>query len=114
MTSVQDIFKARADNFGETMIGRAVSFKIPEYQRPYDWDQNNVQRFLQDCLNGLKGVASESTGQHYTFLGTLILTSDESKEPTFDGNSLLVDGWATAPYDFTVAVVRIVRSNQKS
>ena len=50
MTSVQDIFKTRADNFGETMIGRAVSFKIPEYQRPYDWDQNNVQRFLQDCL----------------------------------------------------------------
>ena len=90
MTSVQDIFKARADNFGETMIGRAVSFKIPEYQRPYDWDQNNVQRLLQDCLSGLKGVASESTGQHYTFLGTLILTSDESKEPTFDGNSLLV------------------------
>ena len=90
MTMVQDIFKARADSFGETMIDRAVSFKLPEYQRPYDWDQANVKRFMQDCLNGLKGVASASPGHHYTFLGTVIVTSDQSKETTFDGNSLLV------------------------
>ena len=92
---VQDIFKARADSFGETMIGGSgtVSFKLPEYQRPYDWDKGNVQRLLQDCLNGLIGVASQSSGHHYTFLGTIILTSDESKETTFDGDSLsIVDG----------------------
>ncbi len=95
MARVQDIFKARADSFGETMIGGSgtVSFKLPEYQRPYDWDRSNVQRLLHDCLNGLKGAASESQLHHYTFLGTIILTSDESKEPTFDGNSLsVVDG----------------------
>ena len=89
---VQDIFKARADSFGETMIGRSgtVSFKLPDYQRPYDWDKRNVERLLQDCLNGLKGAASESPGHPYTFLGAIILTSDESKETTFDGDSLLV------------------------
>ena len=92
MTMVQDIFKARADSFGETMIGGSgtVSFKLPDYQRPYDWDKRNVERLLQDCLNGLKGTASDSPGHPYTFLGTIILTSDESKEATFDGESLLI------------------------
>ena len=92
---VQDIFKARADSFGETMIGGSgmVGLKLPEYQRPYDWDRNHVLRLLQDCLTGLKGTASESFGHHYTFLGTIILTSDESREPTFEGQSLsIVDG----------------------
>ena len=95
MTMVQDIFKARADSFGETMIGGSgtVSFKLPDYQRPYDWDKTNVERLLQDCLNGLKGVASESPSHQYTFLGTIILTFDETRESTFDGDSrLIVDG----------------------
>ena len=95
MAMVKDIFKARADSFGETMIGGSgtVSFKLPEYQRPYDWDKNNVLRLLHDCLNGLKGAASGSQSHPYTFLGTIILTSDEAREPTFDGNSLsIVDG----------------------
>ena len=48
---------------------------------------------MQDCLNGLKGAASDSPGHPFTFLGTIILTSDESRESTFDGESLLiVDG----------------------
>ena len=92
---VQDIFKARADSFGETMIGGAgmVSLKLPEYQRPYDWDKGNVQRLLHDCLNGLQRAASDSQFNPYTFLGTVILTPDESRETTFDGNSLsIVDG----------------------
>ena len=95
MTVVQDIFKARADSFGETMIGGSgtVSFKLPDYQRPYDWDKRNVERLLQDCLNGLKGAASESPAHPFTFLGTIILTTDEYRESTFDGDSLLiVDG----------------------
>ena len=95
MIMVEDIFKARADSFGDTMIGRSgmASLKLPEYQRPYDWGRNNVLRLLQDCLNGLKGSASQSVGHRYTFLGTVILTADEAKEPTFAGESLsIVDG----------------------
>ena len=70
-----------------------VSLKLPEYQRPYDWDRNNVLRLLLDCLNGLKGAASESLGHRYTFLGTVIFAPDEFREPTFAGESLsIVDG----------------------
>ena len=59
----------------------------------YDWTKPNIERLLLDCLNGLKRAASGSTHHPYTFLGTIILTSDDSQEATFDGESLLiVDG----------------------
>ena len=72
-----------------------VSFKLPEYQRPYDWDRSNVRRLLQDCLGGLKRLASDSNADDhgYTFLVSIILTTDEDKESVFDGESLaIVDG----------------------
>ena len=95
MPIVQDIFKASAHSFAGLMTGRSgtVSFKLPQYQRPYDWDTNNIQRLLQDCLKGLKGAIDNSTIHQYTFLGTVILTSDESKEASFSGESLaIIDG----------------------
>ncbi len=95
MVRIPEIFKVRADNFSETMTGGSgtVSFKVPEYQRPYNWDQDNVQRLLVDCLNGLKETATQQSAGHYTFLGTIILTSDDRRESTFEGDSLLlVDG----------------------
>ena len=92
MTSVNDMFKASAGGFGDTMTGRTgtVSFKLPQYQRPYDWGTPNVDRLLQDCLNGLQRAASKKAGDPYVFLGTIILTSDETKEPNFSGESLVV------------------------
>ena len=88
MASVQDIFKASAESFGETMMRKSgtVSFKLPEYQRPYDWDRSNVRRLLQDCLGGLKRFASDSNADDhgYTFLVSIILTTDEDKESVFD------------------------------
>ena len=92
MTSVNDMFKASAGGFGDTMTGRTgtVSFKLPQYQRPFDWGVPNVDRLLQDCLNGLQRAASKTAGDPYVFLGTIILTSDETKEPNFSGESLVV------------------------
>ena len=92
MPTIPDIFKANADSFGETMArgSGTVSFKLPEYQRPYDWSSDNVQRLLRDCLNGLKRTTSETTGSRHTFLGTMILVADNTKEVTFAAESLLV------------------------
>ena len=93
MQPVSDIFIAEADNFENTMIshGGNVSFRIPEYQRTYDWDRDNIKRLLEDCLNGFYYL-SNSNNESYTFLGTLILVSERS-EPSFDGTSLsVVDG----------------------
>ena len=93
MQSVSDIFAAEADNFENTMNshGGNVGFRVPEYQRTYDWDKENIKRLLEDCLNGFYYLSSPNN-ESYTFLGTLILVSEKS-ELSFDGTSLsVVDG----------------------
>lgn len=70
----------------------SLGFKLPDYQRPYDWNKENLKRLLQDCLNGFQRAA-ESESEEYTFLGTIILASDQSREHNFDRQPLLiVDG----------------------
>ncbi len=93
MQDISKIFPATSDNFRDTMTCHSgkVGFRIPEYQRTYDWDEDNIRRLLEDCLNGFYNL-SISDNESYTFLGTLILVKEES-ETTFDGRSLsVVDG----------------------
>lgn len=89
-----EIFGATADNFLDTMNchNANVGFRVPEYQRTYDWNEENIKRLLEDCLNGFYYLSETNTKESYTFLGTIILVR-ESAEVSFDGNSLsVVDG----------------------
>ncbi len=71
----------------------ADSFKIPEYQRPYDWTQQNIDRLLSNCLDGLKRAVLGSISHPFTFVGAIILAPDDSTQGSFDEKSLLiVDG----------------------
>ena len=94
MRAVSDLFEAEAGSFQENMmaIRGSVGFRIPIYQRPYDWDKVHLQRLIQDCLNGFhRSVISRE--DEYSFLGTIILARDESQEPSFEGTSYtVVDG----------------------
>ena len=91
MKPVKDLFTAKADNFWETMNSHsaAVGFRVPEYQRTFDWSQDKIKRLLENCLNGFFYLSQRES---YTFLGTIILVS-ETPEHSFDGTSLsVVDG----------------------
>ena len=83
---VDELFKATAANLWETMTSHAgtAGFRIPEYQRAYNWDYENVARLLEDTANGLFYLTSSD--ESFTFLGTIILVSEKTKETTFDGN----------------------------
>ena len=87
----ENLFEAKAESLSGTMGSHAgkVGFKVPEYQRTYDWKKENIKRLLEDCLNGFDNCwQSESS---YTFLGTIILVKEQqSQEVTFDGTSLVV------------------------
>ena len=93
MQRVTDPFTAKADNFKKTMssdIGSA-GFRVPEYQRTYDWSEENIKRLLEDCLNGFYYL-SQSRDESYTFLGTIILVV-ETPESSFEGTSFsIIDG----------------------
>ena len=94
MQQVSEIFAATADNFENTMTSHSgnVGFRVPEYQRTYDWNEDNIKRLLEDCLNGFYYLSRPKNEESYTFLGTIILVSEKS-ESSFDGSSLsVVDG----------------------
>ena len=93
MQKVSAPFEAMAANFEDTMTkGGNAGFRVPEYQRTYDWNTENIKRLIEDCLNGFFYLSQQQNQESYTFLGTIILVSEES-ERSFDGTSLsIVDG----------------------
>ena len=95
MRDVKDLFQSTAQSLWGTMQihGGTVGFKVPEYQRRYDWGEENLKRLLEDSINGFHNLSQPVREESYTFLGTIILVNEQSKEPSFDGTSLsIVDG----------------------
>ena len=84
------LFEAKAENLSGTMGSHAgmAGFKIPEYQRAYDWKTENIRRLLEDCLSGYYNCWRADSS--YTFLGTIIVVEERNPERTFDGTSLIV------------------------
>ena len=94
VSRVKDLFEAEAGSFGDTMIAHngVAGYKVPEYQRQYNWNQEHLRRLIADCLNGFHRLSTSSEPE-YTFLGSIILATDDRSEPTFDGTSLtVIDG----------------------
>ena len=93
MQSIPELYEAESNNFENTMTchnGNA-GFRVPEYQRTYDWNEENIRRLIEDCLNRFHNL-SRFDNESYTFLGTLILVNERS-ESSFAGTSLsVVDG----------------------
>ena len=91
VSRVKDLFEAEAGSFGDTMMAHngVAGYKVPEYQRQYNWRQEHLSRLLSDCLNGFHRLSTSSEPE-YTFLGSIILATDHLSEPTFDGTSLIV------------------------
>ena len=93
----KDIFQTTARNlFGvmETAKASSMSYRIPLYQRTYDWDTSNIDDLVAKCLAGFRNLSegNEERAPSYTFLGTIIVVTDR-KEPEFEGTSYeVVDG----------------------
>lgn len=92
------VFQAHALSIHELFIseGNNIGFRVPEYQRTYDWGEENIRRYFEDLVSGLMERAYERHGQQQTltFLGTIILVDEGShREHSFDGRSFsIVDG----------------------
>lgn len=95
MKKVENLFEAKASNLLDTTMlydGR-VGFVIPEYQRQYDWSEENINRLFHDALNGFSRLKDSTGASAFTFLGTLILVEEQAKEEEFSGVSVaIVDG----------------------
>ncbi|MEK6589095.1 MAG: DUF262 domain-containing protein, partial [Nitrospinota bacterium] len=61
------------------LLSREYFYRVPEYQRPFSWEEENFQDLIQDLIDAEKG-------QEY-FLGTVVLHWKE-RENVYD----IVDG----------------------
>jgi len=92
---MKDLFDAEASSPYETatLHNGSVGFRIPEYQRQYDWSSENIKRLFSDCLSGFHRLGTSPNADAFTFLGTLILVEEDTKEEDFSGQSVaIVDG----------------------
>ena len=96
MKEVHDLFSvSTVTPEGLSLIGKGGNprFRIPIYQRPYDWDDENILRLVTSMFAGLERLCDSKNADSYTFLGSVILVEEESQEPTFKGKSFaVVDG----------------------
>lgn len=95
MKKIENLFEAKAASPSETamLYNGGVGFRVPEYQRQYDWSEDNINRLFFDCLSGFYRLGTSPNADAFTFLGTLILVEENSKEPDFAGTSVaIVDG----------------------
>lgn len=62
-----------------------VGLYIPEYQRGYSWDKENVYQLLSDISQGVQHLADvNNEDSEIHFLGTLIVVTDkvgQNKDP---------------------------------
>lgn len=94
MQKVSDLFSANAFTPCQvaTLENGNAGFRVPEYQRPYDWSITNVERLMSDIFSGFERLSQPNTSA-FTFLGTLILMRDGTQEERFRGQSFsIVDG----------------------
>ena len=73
-----------------------VGFNIPEYQRPYDWSDEDIERLFYDALRNFTRSDDKSVGvsaADHTFLGSVILVKHKSGANNFKGQVYeIVDG----------------------
>ncbi|NVK20673.1 MAG: DUF262 domain-containing protein [Methylocystaceae bacterium] len=118
MKKVGDLFKAQASSPLETamLYNGSVGFVVPEYQRQYDWAEENIRRLFFDSLNGFHRLSESGDANAFTFLGTLILVEEQNQESDFSGVSVaVIDGQQrlTTLMLFACALIAEIR-HQKS
>lgn len=95
MKKIKDLFQAEAASPTETveLFNGGIGFRVPDYQRPYDWASGNIARLFTDCLSGFYRLGQSADADAFTFLGTLILVEEDKQEQSFGGTSVaIVDG----------------------
>ena len=71
---VTTVFQVNAKSTGPFLSVPGLGLYIPAYQRSYSWGTQNVERFVQDIIEGV--TRCETTPDAMTFLGTLIQVAD--------------------------------------
>ena len=71
---LNDVFESTPKSVHEVISESGTCFHIPEYQRPYSWNQDKVTRLIDDIRAGCSVLVEHDDA--ITFLGTLLTVDD--------------------------------------
>ncbi len=100
---VQNGFPIKSDvkSLG-AIINSDIRYRIPEYQRPYEWTENNIDEFLNSIIDGFKA----STQGRPVFFGTIQFDIRDGKIDIVDGQQRLTT------FLLLLSVIREISSGQ--
>lgn len=79
--SIKDIFNVNSvKSLLDVVIQDGRGFMMPDYQRPYRWSEENIERLISDLVDGVR--RSYKNSKEPLFLGTLILVQAQNSELT--------------------------------
>ena len=64
--------KANIESLKKILVDDERFYQIPDYQRPYSWDKDNVSDLISDLTNAFINNPDENY-----FCGSLVLVADE-------------------------------------
>ena len=73
---IEQLFRPSSASVRQLLSDHIGGFAVPSYQRPYRWQPQDIKRLLEDLLNGLRRLRSDSNA--VTFIGAIITLSDVS------------------------------------
>ena len=74
----QKIFEADSESLYDFVSKNGRGLYIPPYQRDYAWDKANVERLIDDTVQGLNALLKRPE-ESITFIGTIITMNDAKK-----------------------------------
>ncbi|RLV57763.1 DUF262 domain-containing protein [Parashewanella curva] len=89
--------EAEIKNIKKVLVSDDRFYQIPDYQRPYSWDKDNLSDLIDDLITSYK----ENKEENY-FCGSLVLVNNES-----DGRYDIIDGQQrTTSFTILACVIR--------
>lgn len=89
--------EAEIKNIKNILVADEKFYQVPDYQRPYSWDKDNLSDLIDDLTSSYK----EGSGENY-FCGSLVLVNNES-----DGRLDIIDGQQrTTSFTIIACVIR--------
>jgi hypothetical protein len=86
MARARDIFVENTVKELLELVQVGKGLIIPEYQRPYRWPEENIERLISDLISGIKDVfvnkISSSDNDNTLFLGTLLVVQTPNTDLT--------------------------------
>ena len=71
---VTNVFQVNAKSTGPFLSVPGLGLYVPAYQRSYSWGSENIDRLVQDIIEGV--IRCDTNPDAMTFLGTLIQVAD--------------------------------------